>query len=514
MKKYFLTIKNHLFDSKVIFVYFCIYFFIGLLIYADYGMNWDDTAQRKIGLMNVDYLTGDKGKLIESLDKYHGPAFEILLVGLEKKFKVHEFAELYKLRHLAVFCYFFISAICFFLATKIIYKENKIALIATLFFVLSPRIFGESFYNPKDITLLSSMIIAVYTGLLFCFRPTFWYALLVGFCVAFSYNIRILGILTLPFIGLWFIYLHRKKTLRYWLQIIVAFIAFFVTFLFTSPIYFEGIVFHVTEAYKQLSHFSIWDGYNLYFGQLISALSITGAYQLVWFVITTPAFYLLLFIIGVLFLLIAKKDFVFLFTLSCFVLFATPIAMMWIKKSVVYDGWRHVYCIYPFFIWVAAFGYYYLYQSLPSNGRVGLSIFLSAYFVYAIITMVRFHPFQFAYFNPVANAIYGPMEKQFEIDYWGVSYKQGFEYLYKKAEAEQKHYLVYVHCAPAIDNYNFLQKKIGDRITITNDNPDVDYFLDFGRPTNAIPFPTDQLEVADKLYCQKNVIMTIYKKKK
>ena len=54
------------------------YIVIGLSIVGDFGVNWDDDTQHLIGIRNVEYLVfQDKEPIRQSIDRYHGPAFEI-----------------------------------------------------------------------------------------------------------------------------------------------------------------------------------------------------------------------------------------------------------------------------------------------------------------------------------------------------------------------------------------------------------------------------------------------------
>jgi len=61
--------------------------------------------------------------------------------------------------------------------------------------ILSPRIFADSFYNPKDLPLLSAFIISIYTMNLYLKNKTTARAVVHAIATAFTISIRVLGIL-------------------------------------------------------------------------------------------------------------------------------------------------------------------------------------------------------------------------------------------------------------------------------------------------------------------------------
>ena len=65
------------------------------------------------------------------------------------------------MRHLASFLIFFISSIFFYKIIKKRFKNNLLILLGLFFYVSSPRIFGDSFHNNKDILFLSILTISI-----------------------------------------------------------------------------------------------------------------------------------------------------------------------------------------------------------------------------------------------------------------------------------------------------------------------------------------------------------------
>jgi len=101
--------------------------------------------------------------------------------------------------------------------------------------------------------------------------------------------------------------------------------------------------------------------------------------------------------------------------------------------SVLYNGWRHLYFIYPYLVYLGVLGINALIKiyrrkrskvvvKIIALGLLGLATWDIANTVYFII---KYHPHQSVYFNFLA----GDVEKNFERDYYGVSYKEGMTQL-------------------------------------------------------------------------------------
>ena len=87
--------------------------------------------------------------------------------------------------------------------------------------------------------------------------------------------------------------------------------------------------------------------------------------------------------------------------------------------------------------------------------------------------MIKYHPHQNVYFNFLAGK---NIEKKFEIDYWGLSNKQAFEYILKNENNEK---INNVSAGPiSLENSKMiLSKNNRNRINITENNK-ADYIID------------------------------------
>ena len=111
-----------------------------------------------------------------------------------------------------------------------------------------------------------------------------------------------------------------------------------------------------------------------------------------------------------------------------------PVAAIYLFHSVLYDSWRQMFFIYPAIILVSVQGLVNLYEwmeRLPwrvNAIRIVAGILLLAGLMEPAWFMVRYHPFENIYFNVLAG---NPttIRSRFDMDYWGLSYKQGIDYI-------------------------------------------------------------------------------------
>src|SRR3989338_1187157 len=184
-----------------ILLFFAFIFFLGLNIYKDYGISWDENISHVFGMLSLKYILGQGHDLIFYSYKYLGSVFfETFLVVLERIFNLSTYPrELFFMRHLMTFFVFYLGLIFFYKLCVYFFKNWKIALLGCIFLVVSPRIFADSFYNSKDIPSLAIFIISIYTLVNFLNKKTtrsaLWHALISAALI----DIRISGII-IPFL--------------------------------------------------------------------------------------------------------------------------------------------------------------------------------------------------------------------------------------------------------------------------------------------------------------------------
>ncbi|MBK7762415.1 MAG: glycosyltransferase family 39 protein [Bacteroidetes bacterium] len=422
--------------------FFVLYFVIGLLCASSYGLGWDDEWSRTdTGYINYNYIVHhQKEALLNGNEKYHGPFFEVILVCAEKILNLEDMHTIYQMRHIVLFLLFFVSVLAFYRVARKLFSANY-AVLACLFLVLSPRFFAEAFFNSKDIVLLSFFNLSLYSCFLFFEKRNAKWAVLHGLFTGMLIAVRIVGIvIPMITIGYYVLLLIMKRKEHWRIQPLFGYIL--VSSLSTIlcwPILWEGPLHHFIQAFAEMKKYH-WDATVLYFGKQIDAAHLPWHYLLTWIFITTPVLFIILFFAG--FIRYAKnsvtKGFSNFFLNyqwnTIWVLLLMPILSVIVLHSVVYDGWRHVYFIYPLFILIAVYGIFLFAQQFRYivHGIILLQLFSLFYW------SVKNHPFQQVYFNPVSQMMITDIGTQFECDYWGLSYKQGIEWLIENHTHEEK----------------------------------------------------------------------------
>ena len=211
-------IKNDFLQKNsqyLIFFYFVLFFFVGISISKDYGISIDEPFHRTLGyfwyiqIFETFNLNPDKINFLK--DKYqsmywskqitngylheYGVLFDLVCVGIEELFNIEKNKQAFSLKHNLNFITFFISSIFFYKIIVNRFNKNYFALLITFFYITSPRIFAESFYNPKDIIFMCFCVYALY----FCLKSfkeiSFRNIFLFSLFSAFATSIRVLGVL-------------------------------------------------------------------------------------------------------------------------------------------------------------------------------------------------------------------------------------------------------------------------------------------------------------------------------
>ena len=111
-----------------------------------------------------------------------------------------------------------------------------------------------------------------------------------------------------------------------------------------------------------------------------------------------------------------KKDLFILFNLTIILFYLI------LFKTVLYNGWRHIYFLNVFIIYFSTLGLYNIGLYLNSKFKTNLHYFITIIFLVSVaFKMISYHPFQSLYFN---NYLKNITHEKFEIDYWGLSGKK------------------------------------------------------------------------------------------
>lgn len=479
-------------------IFFVGYAIVCLTVIDDYGMSWDEAVQRRHGLVALDQINeslnlgwenfAPEGYTKKFPSKYYPVLFSMTGGILERFLGIEEdFVQRYRLRHFMVNILFMLGLVTFYYLLYSKFKQSWIAIFGVVLLAFHPRIFAHSFFNPKDLVLLCFFIFGTGTLYKFLQKPNAYTALFHGIICGLAINTRMPAIfipaVTVLLLIIRFIQTQpNQKKFTYYLfnaslmlasTIVVTFI--FFPFLWQSPSQNALQAFEVMAKYP-------WGAHNLFFGTFVPGDQLPWYYIPAWIGITTPIPFLILFLIGVIkvirflfqyFLplperiLIQDDPLPALLISMCF----GPLLAVILFKSTLYNGWRHLYFIYPAMAGIMVYGYLTiteLFQNRKSTSAV-LAIFIS---LFAFVQLYRYHPHQQIYFNALAgnNRI-----KRFDMDYWGVGYRQALIKIAAQGYQEK----VKVRCGnyPCEDNFRYLPKVYHEQLELVWQDSLADVYL-------------------------------------
>ena len=506
-----MTEKDKKISKNITYFLFSIFFLIGLLTFRDYGMWGDETFQRFSGFYWLNYVLSftsfDELKNITALKidqiidftlphpKYHpyyGVIFDLPAAFLELIFQIEDSKNYFYLRHFLNFTFFFVGSIFFYKLLLNRFSNYNVSLIGTLFFVLSPRIYGNSFYNNKDVVFLSLITIALY----YCFKaldkPSYKNLLIFSIFAALSTAHRVLGILLpVSFITFYLLsVLSNNKNLNYLFGMIFFCVFYFIFSILFWPALWSNPIENLISAFGWFSS-QILEMPMLFNGKYINTSFLPYNYIFTWIFITTPILYTILFIIGYFqifrrfFLKFLNiKDNTYYYDLwrgvnekkDLFILFNITIVITYFILSdvILYNGWRHIYFINTFIIYIATYAFYRIDLHLQSKSKRKFHYYISILFLITIIyKMIIYHPFQNIYFNNYFNKI---SHLNFEIDYWGLSGKKFLKEILTLENNESTIKIGVASFLPLERSTKLLDKKERKRIKIIGGNfNDADY---------------------------------------
>jgi hypothetical protein len=398
------------------------------------------------------------------------------------------------------------TAFVFFLIGKKIFKDWKIGLLGSLFLIISPRIFSNSFYNPKDIPFLGAYIIAIFTMLFFLEKKNLFTAILHGITTAIACSIRTPGLIIIPITFLFYLTdlilakeplnlknLRRSKYFKAvllgvaFLAIVAGLMILFFPLLYTDPVGNLIKSFNLMKKYP-------WMGDQLFMGKDIRRY-LPWNYSIVWFAISSPIFFLILFIIGLTTLIYktvrtrvlthfqAMRD--LYVAATCGIL---PIIIVIVMKSTLYNDNRQMYFCYPMLLLISLYGFKVGLDKLKQRSihwQIWAGAVLVLGLAYPVYFMVRYHPNEQAYFNVLAGTKMSDIEKRFTVDPWGLSIKQGLDFIVHTDAGQKIRVSLYDFSEYVSD---ILPKSDSDRLFFTDKSPEyVIWHVHISPSTTSLP---------------------------
>jgi hypothetical protein len=517
---------------KTLLPLFCLLAFIiiGLAIYKDYGIPWDEADQIRFGVANYNYILKGSNELLSSPNRYYGSLYETALLWLT--------AHLPIARHLLIFLTFVAGLVCFYFLGRRLLSNSWWALLATVLLAVSPRIFADAFYNSKDIPFMVAAIVAIWTLVLladFLKQTHRWLSIasmvaLHALASAVLIGTRVPGIMIVP-LSFFLILIGVFKNSSSWKKRISAlgeylFLTIGLTILIW-PILWRDPWGEFVNAFQSMSRFPFTRPV-LYMGQFYSPRDLPWHYLPVWIGITTP----LVVLLGVIPGLCAwveglgismwrrkrgsdekKQVIVDQWAWSVIIgWLAIPIVAVYWFDSVLYDSWRQMFFVYPAIVLISVYGlkvvFAGFFRLVASAGWLRLTVgcILLVGLAEPIWFIAHYHPHENVYFNVLAGNPTS-LRERFELDYWGLSYKQAIDYIL--AHDPRSVIKIAVANPPGLDYINGgLAASQKSRLVPVKDPGVADYFVsEFRWHPEDYPYP-DEYYAID---VRGTTIMSVYR---
>ena len=481
---------------------------VGIVVLDDYGVTTDEDVWRETAIAVADYTLGvsERIEAPSGQDRYYGVAFIMSLLLTERALELQDTRYIYLTRHLLTHLFFIAGGFgCGMLAYRMI-GSRWIALLAMLMFLLHPRLYAHSFFNPKDIPFAVMLIIALYLTRRAFRKNTIGAFLLCGIGVGIAMDLRPFALMLLPMIlamrGLDLWQAGREERKRILMTGAAFLAAALATVYIIHPYYWENPLRFV-EGLRVLSQHPTLVP-NLFMGEIYMPDAVPWNFIPVWFAITAPPVTLALGALGAaavcwqaitcpLATLRDRETHFLILLLGCFVM---PIVVVIALQSNIYNGWRHMYFLWTPFCLLAAVGL----QRLAGDalGEWGIAARLTGWvsgglrraLVYGVVgvglittltAMIALHPHQQVYFNALADTeTPGALAERYDMDYGRLARRQLLERLLARYPDDT------LHVWPEPYSMRILPESDRERIVIA-DVREADFYLNPRHKRQNIP---------------------------
>jgi 4-amino-4-deoxy-L-arabinose transferase-like glycosyltransferase len=508
--------------SRLTYILGVLYVCLVLATFKDYGITYDEYWQATYGGYVVKwYASGftNHGALTYGNLMEYGGFFSSVywLVG-----KLRPFGE-FETRHLLIALTSLVGMIYTYRIGQTL-GGPRVAFLATLFLVLTPRFYGHSFNNPIDLPVASISCMALYYLIMLLKRlpkPPVESVVKLGLATGLALGIRVGMILLIGYIALallvWYV-LHiresstsRKDGIEVLKPLSAVFLSTcilaYAVMLVWWPAAQVAPITYPLRTLRNTTHFEF--AFPVYFdGAVILNTQLPWYYHIKWLLITLPEFLLLSLAIAVFLGSVwlyrfssrrAGADELKIVGVSLVALSSVvPIGLAIVTRPTDYDEIRHFLFIIPGLCVLAALSLVTLLRGSTNKVVKALVVgFILVDMGVTAIDMVRLHPDQYVYFNRLFGHGVADASKAFETDYWGNSYKEAVDWVLANVPSPVNGSRVKVaSCLYSLSTSYYLPNDKFEYVGSYND----------GQPMSAQP---DLFLASTRWQCDKNLSGTI-----
>lgn len=424
-------------QKKIIFFLYLIFFIIGCFIFMDYGVGIEENFQRASGFYWLDYIANltnfsrlqeicklkldELYRLNPNLPKVsdnlaYGIIFDVPVALIEIILNFKESYNNIYLKHFLTFSVFLVSSYCFTLLLIKRFSNIYISIFGTFAYFLSPKIFGASFFDGKDIFFLSILTISIFFYLKFDNSKTLRNLIIFSLFASFAASSRPPGFLIpISFFLIYFFKILCEKKNKNDIKTIFIFCSAFLVFLTLQWPYLWDLNLNLKQSYGDIN-------LKVYFsGIFYEQKNLPISYIPKWIFISTPLYIFLLFVLGLMlsasrfykrFILIknnkinkykydlwrsANEKFDF-FILICF---GQTVFIYLMFMGDIFSSWRHFYFVHFFLSYYFSMFINFLFLKSRNFSKKKSLIFLilTLCSFEQVYKLYKYHPYQNIYFN-------------------------------------------------------------------------------------------------------------------
>lgn len=434
---------------RLFMILFAVFTFLFMpYISKDYGISGDEFVdQRHAGYVLDYYLHGDKTAVHQpkTFLHFYGISMQIVAEGICRLFHAEDY---FAVRH-ALTAFVGAGGIWYAGLLGLRWGGDLCGLLSMLLLFFTPRYFGNSMNNMKDIPFATGYIMAVFYFIrLFDFYPYFRLRYIIGAItgIAIAFGSRSGGLILYPYLlmyaGLFYIqqvgfkefykfYKYRKEVGNIFNILLLVAVFSYILSIALWPYALEHPFSGVAASLKQFTNFTAALRL-MYDGKEIMSNMVPISYAPTFLSIGLPVI-LLTGVAGyILWICIKREEFSLV---SWLLLFAALFPVCWVmyKHSNLYGGIRHFMFIITIGAVIAAKFWTLCIQHANRIPKICLMLLIGVLLFLPFSHMVRNHPHEYIYFNEFLGGIknaYG----RYDTDYYFNSLKDCSEWFKKNVE--------------------------------------------------------------------------------
>jgi hypothetical protein len=412
---------------------------VSLATLHDYGETWDEQFDQNIGRFYWHEWSKEGLKGLErfiSLQRNYGPFFDIVIVA------THDIvADRLKWVTDGVAAHHLPVALVSTAALWVVFRFGMAlwgagpALVAQLLLALMPQFIGHSQNNLKDTPLMTFFMLSLLLAHRALRDGRAWRWALAGAVAGLTYAIKLHALFLPVILVLWQIG-DRSRSAR-WKKTFVGLLAAgasaFLAILVVWPYYRHAPLARFLETLRTFSNHE-YNEYVFYLGRHVRAHEVPWHFPFVMLGVNTPLIMVLLFLAAFPLAISAwrrrspEEEGLRLVILWFFI----PILVQIASGAIKLDGVRHYLLVLPAMALLGGWAAREIWRRLADGAGQWAALAWGGILAVALgavlRTDVRLHPYEVVFFNRLAGGTRGAREK-FELDYWGVSFKQAAEWM-------------------------------------------------------------------------------------